>query len=198
MSNSTEAEVVSELRGVLVCPSAQRDIMNRAAALIESQRATIERVERERDGYLHIVAEIAKSIPLKDTIGATGTVGDMIAYFSSLRARVTALEAEKAGAVADVLAEVKRATTKFPTWPTDPLHALGVLGEEFGELTKETLQLTYEPHKSTVEDFRKEAIQTAAMALRFVMSLDAYQFTPGVQHAQALAQPSTQENDNGR
>ena len=36
----------------------------------------------------------------------------------------------------EVMAEVARATQKFPTWPTDPLHALAVLGEEFGELTK--------------------------------------------------------------
>ncbi len=34
-----------------------------------------------------------------------------------------------------VKAELTRATAKFPTWPTDPLHALAVLGEEFGELT---------------------------------------------------------------
>lgn len=45
-----------------------------------------------------------------------------------------------AGAVADVLAELERATRKFPTWPTDPLHAVVVLGEEFGELTKAVLE----------------------------------------------------------
>jgi NTP pyrophosphatase (non-canonical NTP hydrolase) len=48
-----------------------------------------------------------------------------------------------------ITAEVARATVKFPTWPTDPLHALAVLGEEYGELTKAMLQLTYEPHKTT-------------------------------------------------
>jgi hypothetical protein len=85
----------------------------------------------------------------------------------------------------EVLAEVERAIRKFPTWPTDPLHAVGVLGEEFGELTKEALQLTYEPHKTTRQAFRKEAIQTAAMALRFVASLDRYEFSPGHQHEQA-------------
>lgn len=84
-----------------------------------------------------------------------------------------------------IIAEVARAMRKFPTWPTDPIHALAVLGEEFGELTKEALQLTYEPHKSTLADFRKEAIQTAAMALRFVASLDDYKFSPGAQHSQA-------------
>jgi len=82
------------------------------------------------------------------------------------------------------LAELRRATAKFPTWPTDPLHALAVLGEEFGELTKAVLQHTYEPHKSTRGDVREEAIQTAAMALRFVMSLDAYQFARCAQHDQ--------------
>lgn len=82
------------------------------------------------------------------------------------------------------LGELRRATEKFPTWPTDPLHALAVLGEEFGELTKAVLQHTYEPHKSTRSDVRKEAIQTAAMALRFVMSLDAYQFARCAQHDQ--------------
>jgi len=85
---------------------------------------------------------------------------------------------------AQVLAELERAMRKFPTWPTDPLHALAVLGEEFGELTKDVLQLTYEPHKTTLENVRTEAIQTAAMALRFAASLDAYQYRPVAQHAQ--------------
>lgn len=92
--------------------------------------------------------------------------------------------AEPVSPIADIMSEVDRAIAKFPTWPTDPLHALSVLGEEFGELTKETLQLTYEPHKSSFESFRKEAIQTAAMALRFVASLDNYVFSPGPQHSQ--------------
>jgi hypothetical protein len=84
----------------------------------------------------------------------------------------------------DVRHEVERAMRKFPTWPTDPLHALAVLGEEFGELTKDVLQLTYEPHKTSRENVRTEAIQTAAMALRFAASLDAYEYRRGEQHAQ--------------
>ncbi len=84
----------------------------------------------------------------------------------------------------DIRAEVARATAKFPTWPTDPLHALAVLGEEFGELTKAMLQLTYEPHKTSPEEVRAEAIQTAAMALRLAMSLDRYEYRACPQHAQ--------------
>ena len=83
-----------------------------------------------------------------------------------------------------VIMELARATAKFPTWPTDPLHALAVLGEEFGELTKAVLQSVYEPDKSSPEDVRTEAIQTAAMALRFVASLDAYKYRRGEQHEQ--------------
>lgn len=84
-----------------------------------------------------------------------------------------------------VYAELSKALAKFPTWPTDPLHALAVLGEEFGELTKDVLQMSYEPGKTSAENVRKEAIQTAAMALRFVASLDAYIYKAGEQHRQA-------------
>jgi NTP pyrophosphatase (non-canonical NTP hydrolase) len=88
------------------------------------------------------------------------------------------------GIVEEIFAELERATKKFPTWPTDPLHAIGVLGEEYGELNKEVLQLVYEPQKSSKEEVRKEAIQTAAMAIRFAMSLDKYQYMKGPQHQQ--------------
>ncbi len=84
----------------------------------------------------------------------------------------------------DVLAELARATALYPTWPTDPLHALAILGEEYGELTKEVLQLTYEPHKTNAKHAREEAIQTAATALRFAASLDTYVYRAGDMHHQ--------------
>lgn len=81
--------------------------------------------------------------------------------------------------ILDVLDELHRAQTKFPTWPTDPLHALAVLGEEFGELTQAMLELKNEPEKprATIEHVRTEAIQTAAMALRLLKNMDRYDFT---------------------
>lgn len=84
-----------------------------------------------------------------------------------------------------VMDEVARATRKFPTWPTDPLHAVAILGEEFGELTKAVLQTIYEPHKVREGELRTEAIQTAAMALRFLASIDRYEFAPCAQHEQS-------------
>jgi len=87
--------------------------------------------------------------------------------------------------VKEILKEVERATKKFPTWPTDPLHAVAVLGEEFGELTKAVLQFTYEPHKTTLDEIRVEAVQTAAMALRFAASLEDYSYHKCEQHKQS-------------
>ena len=88
--------------------------------------------------------------------------------------------------VDEVMAELRRAAGKFPDWPTDPLHALAVLGEEYGELNKAMLQLVYEPHKSSPADVREEAIQTAAMALRLAISLDRYEYRRAPAHRQAL------------
>lgn len=88
----------------------------------------------------------------------------------------------------EVEAELQRAVAKFPTWPTDPFHALAVLGEEYGELTKAVLQHTYEPHKGvTPADIRTEAIQTAAMALRWAMSLPVYPYSRCEQHTQGAS-----------
>jgi hypothetical protein len=94
-----------------------------------------------------------------------------------------------------IFCELERATNKFPTWPTDPHHAANVLAEEVGELVKTIVEHTYEPHKSTREDVRTEAKQAAAMALRFFLSMDAYQFKPCDQHSQSgkMPIPPTQE-----
>ncbi|WP_213993817.1 hypothetical protein [Sodalis sp. dw_96] len=87
-----------------------------------------------------------------------------------------------------ILTELERAIRKFPTWPTDPIHASKILDEEVGELSKAVLQATYEPHKSGPDEVRAEAIQAAAMCIRFIASLDRYQYTPATQHEQpALA-----------
>lgn len=107
----------------------------------------------------------------------------MVAEITELRSAVGMPEEWQ-----QILDEVARATHKFPTWPTDPLHAIAVLGEEFGELTKAVLQTTYEPHKVKDGELHMEAIQTAAMALRFVTSLSSYEFTRCDQHSQAANQ----------
>jgi len=106
----------------------------------------------------------------------------------------------------EVLTELNRARTKFPTWPDDPIHAAAVVAEESGELVQATLQACYEQKKdelafqTQLSKVRREAIQTAAMAIRFLVSMDQYMFEAGRQHKQepidtaVLAQPSLDEH----
>lgn len=84
--------------------------------------------------------------------------------------------------------ELQRAMAKFPTWPEDPLHALAVLGEEFGELTQAMLQFVYEPQKTSRRQVTIEAVQCAAMAVRLVMGLEHYHYVPGLQYDQAAGE----------
>jgi hypothetical protein len=85
---------------------------------------------------------------------------------------------------APVFAELEAALAKFPEWPTDPIHAAGVVHEEVGELAKEVLQGVYEPHKTSPQKIRTEALQAAAMCLRFFVSLNDYNYTPAASHKQ--------------
>ena len=77
---------------------------------------------------------------------------------------------------ADVQYELDEALRKFPEWPTDPIHAATIVAEECGELQRAVLQLTYEPHKTSRLDVMQEARQTAAMAIRFLASMNDYEF----------------------
>lgn len=79
--------------------------------------------------------------------------------------------------------ELARAREKFPSWPTDPFHALAVLGEEVGELNQACLKFTYEDGAS-IDDVRAEAVQVAAMAIRFLESIDRYEYFGAKMHRQ--------------
>lgn len=86
----------------------------------------------------------------------------------------------------EIREEIANAVTKFPTWPTRLIDAGNVVSEEAGELAKACLQVTYEPHKETLLGVRDEAIQTAAMCVRLLLSIEQYDRTPGPQHRQGL------------
>lgn len=88
--------------------------------------------------------------------------------------------------IEEVERELENAVIKFPQFPTDPLHALAILGEEYGELNKAVLQFTYEPHKTSKDEIRSEAIQTAAMAIRFLLSLEDFAYIAAQQHNQEI------------
>lgn len=81
--------------------------------------------------------------------------------------------------VSDVFDELRSAESKFPGFPVDALHAMAVLQEEVGELQKAILQRVYDgPEKSTEQDVRAEAVQVAAMALRFLFSMPQLRYVP--------------------
>ena len=78
-----------------------------------------------------------------------------------------------------VFDELRRAERKFPGWSTDPIHAAAVLAEEVGELQKACLQWTYEG--GSFEDITEEAVQSAAMALRFLFNMESLRRRPSEQ-----------------
>lgn len=71
-----------------------------------------------------------------------------------------------------ILAEVKRAESIHPKWPSDPVHAAAILSEEAGEVVKAVNNVATK-HKGD-SDYLTEAIQCAAMCVRFLKNIDKY------------------------
>lgn len=82
-----------------------------------------------------------------------------------------------------ILDELDKASEAHPEWQTDPIHAAAVVAEEAGELIQAALDHIYQHcnHKDgdTISRMKKEAIQTGAMALRFLIHIDKYQVSGG-------------------
>lgn len=82
-------------------------------------------------------------------------------------------------AVDAVFKELRKAEHKFPGFPTDPIHAVAILAEECGELQQACLDWTYgRGEKKQVYD---EAIQCAAMSLRFLFNYNKMEPRPSEQ-----------------
>lgn len=78
----------------------------------------------------------------------------------------------------EVLKELKRAKKKHPRWYDHPAAQAGVVMEEAGELIRACMIWKYErashgskEYNQQVNAMRMEAIQTAAMAIRFIENL---------------------------
>ena len=73
--------------------------------------------------------------------------------------------------------ELRNAKKKFPGWPDHPAAQAGIVCEKSGELMKACLQWKYERGEGDLiqqwqrEQMKKEALQTAAMAIRFLENL---------------------------
>lgn len=68
-----------------------------------------------------------------------------------------------------ILQELERAENLWPDWPNDKVHAAAVVAEEAGELVQACLDHHYK--KFNYNNIKTEAIQTGAMAVRFLINL---------------------------
>lgn len=78
----------------------------------------------------------------------------------------------------EVVKELHRLINDFPSWPTDPVHALGLVSEDLGQLHAETSRWiadTESPIGDDIKaDVRDQAIRMVAMTLRFLVSMVDY------------------------
>lgn len=70
----------------------------------------------------------------------------------------------------DIHEEYCRAIKKWPEWPTDLIHQVAIMIEESGESMRDALRYQYD-EGATLDDLRKELIQTGAMVVRCLINL---------------------------
>lgn len=71
----------------------------------------------------------------------------------------------------DIIKEVNRAESKHLNWPTDKLYAVSIIAEEMGEVMKEAVKIQMNEPDASLDNLRKETIQTAATCIRLLKNL---------------------------
>lgn len=74
-------------------------------------------------------------------------------------------DAESASLLIAIHSEYARASNIYPKWPENLAERFAIVSEEFGEMAKAI-------NDGDMENLRIEAIQSAAMCLRFLLSLN--------------------------
>ena len=69
----------------------------------------------------------------------------------------------------ELLVELEKAEAKYPEWPKDIIHQAAIVNEESGELIRAALNCAY--HGEPKDEMIREAIQTGAMAIRFLKNI---------------------------
>jgi NTP pyrophosphatase (non-canonical NTP hydrolase) len=79
----------------------------------------------------------------------------------------------------EILKELKRAKKKHPNWPDHIVARAAIVSEEAGELVRASLIYKYERSVEgseeqllQIKEMRTEAVQTAAMCIRFLENLN--------------------------
>lgn len=83
------------------------------------------------------------------------------------------MSSRETATIKDIADELCRAISKWPGWPTDPIHAAAVVSEEAGELVRAANRFVYEG--ADIGEMKKEAVQVGAMAIRFLAGLEDYE-----------------------
>ena len=74
--------------------------------------------------------------------------------------------------IKEILEELERAAQIHPYWPNRMLESVSIITEEMGELAKAANDYVLFGHDK--EKSKTEAIQLAAMAIRFLMNFEKY------------------------
>lgn len=90
-------------------------------------------------------------------------------YKDRLKVLIDRLGESECEQIINIIEEYHAAVVKHPAWPKDMVHRAAIVGEEAGELIRGALIFQYE--KGKLHDLEREAIQTGAMALRFLRNL---------------------------
>ena len=97
----------------------------------------------------------------------TPAIGARLIEYAGAWERSLAASARATTTIDLILAEVAAARAKHPGWPADDtLFAAAIVAEESGELMRAAVQ--HKGEGGSLEACDKEAIQTAAVAIRFL------------------------------
>ena len=70
-----------------------------------------------------------------------------------------------------IMNELRDAETDHPTWPEECIHAASIVVEEAGELLRDCATFEENGDMRLIENMQIEAVQTGAMAMRFLKNL---------------------------
>lgn len=78
---------------------------------------------------------------------------------------------DKWESINDIIKEVNRAENKHPNWPNDTVYGMAIIGEEYGEATREAVKIEMNEQDADLSNLKMELIQTEATCIKMLNSL---------------------------
>lgn len=72
----------------------------------------------------------------------------------------------------EIYDELLKAMTQHPKFPADLIHQIAIMSEEAGEAVRAANLAVHE--SGSIDDVRKELVQTAAMCVRCLLNIDLH------------------------